>query len=150
MAMTRVELGRKHVCAECGAKFYDMGKEEPTCPKCGSVAPLNSSAKPAKTTATRKRAMETADEGAIDELDTDGIDDGEDDDDDDLGVEEVNLSEENAEAMLGQIPSGDDEDAVGGANASMDNLDDDEEFPSEVDYSESGSDTDDEDAEDDD
>ena len=23
-------------CFECGAKFYDLGKEEPICPKCGA------------------------------------------------------------------------------------------------------------------
>ena len=29
-------LGSKHVCFECGAKFYDLGKPEPVCPKCGA------------------------------------------------------------------------------------------------------------------
>lgn len=28
-------IGVKHVCASCGAKFYDLGKEDPMCPKCG-------------------------------------------------------------------------------------------------------------------
>jgi uncharacterized protein (TIGR02300 family) len=28
------ELGTKHECAGCGAKFYDLGNE-PVCPKCG-------------------------------------------------------------------------------------------------------------------
>ena len=30
------ELGKKYECAECGAKFYDLGKPEPICPKCGT------------------------------------------------------------------------------------------------------------------
>ena len=33
------ELGNKFECAECGTKFYDLGKPEPACPKCG-VNPL--------------------------------------------------------------------------------------------------------------
>ena len=28
------KLGYKWTCFECGAKFYDLGKEEPICPKC--------------------------------------------------------------------------------------------------------------------
>ena len=30
------ELGKKYECAECGTKFYDLGKAEPICPKCGT------------------------------------------------------------------------------------------------------------------
>ena len=29
------ELGNKHECLGCGAKFYDLGKTELICPKCG-------------------------------------------------------------------------------------------------------------------
>jgi hypothetical protein len=29
-------LGEKYVCFSCGAKFYDLGKPEPLCPKCGA------------------------------------------------------------------------------------------------------------------
>jgi hypothetical protein len=29
-------LGEKYVCYSCGAKFYDLGKPEPRCPKCGA------------------------------------------------------------------------------------------------------------------
>ena len=32
------ELGKKYECAECGAKFYDLGKPEPACPRCGTSA----------------------------------------------------------------------------------------------------------------
>jgi uncharacterized protein (TIGR02300 family) len=35
--MARVDLGRKHSCASCGAKFYDLGREPATCPACGAV-----------------------------------------------------------------------------------------------------------------
>ena len=30
------ELGNKFECFSCGAKFYDLGKPEPICPKCGA------------------------------------------------------------------------------------------------------------------
>ena len=30
------DLGTKYECVECGAKFYDLGKPEPICPKCGT------------------------------------------------------------------------------------------------------------------
>jgi hypothetical protein len=30
------ELGKKHDCAECGTKFYDLGKADAVCPKCGT------------------------------------------------------------------------------------------------------------------
>jgi hypothetical protein len=31
----RTELGLKYVCFSCGAKFYDLNRPEPLCPKCG-------------------------------------------------------------------------------------------------------------------
>jgi len=30
------DLGNKYECYSCGAKFYDLGRAEPTCPKCGA------------------------------------------------------------------------------------------------------------------
>ena len=29
------KLGTKYVCFACGAKFYDLNKPDPLCPKCG-------------------------------------------------------------------------------------------------------------------
>ncbi len=29
------ELGTKYECTSCSTKFYDLGKSEPICPKCG-------------------------------------------------------------------------------------------------------------------
>ncbi len=31
-----VELGTKHECPSCGTKYYDLGKADAPCPKCGS------------------------------------------------------------------------------------------------------------------
>lgn len=33
--MGAVELGGKHSCQSCRCRFYDLGRESPTCPKCG-------------------------------------------------------------------------------------------------------------------
>lgn len=30
------ELGKKYNCYSCHTKFYDLGKPEPICPKCGA------------------------------------------------------------------------------------------------------------------
>jgi uncharacterized protein (TIGR02300 family) len=32
----RSKLGVKYACFECGAKFYDLNRPEPLCPKCGA------------------------------------------------------------------------------------------------------------------
>jgi len=33
------QLGSKRVCVSCAARFYDMTKAPPVCPKCGAVQP---------------------------------------------------------------------------------------------------------------
>ncbi len=30
------ELGKKYTCYSCHTKFYDLGKPDPICPKCGA------------------------------------------------------------------------------------------------------------------
>ena len=35
--MAKPEWGKKRTCQNCGAKYYDMLKEPPTCPKCETV-----------------------------------------------------------------------------------------------------------------
>jgi uncharacterized protein (TIGR02300 family) len=35
--MTKPELGTKRLCAQCGAKFYDLHHSPITCPKCDRV-----------------------------------------------------------------------------------------------------------------
>jgi uncharacterized protein (TIGR02300 family) len=34
--MPELKLGTKFECYSCGTKFYDLGKSEPVCPKCGA------------------------------------------------------------------------------------------------------------------
>lgn len=33
----KIELGTKHECDSCGAKYYDFGKADKPCPVCGAV-----------------------------------------------------------------------------------------------------------------
>ena len=33
--VTKAKLGKKLTCSNCGAKFYDLKKKQPVCPKCG-------------------------------------------------------------------------------------------------------------------
>lgn len=34
--MKTAELGNKIECPNCGTKYYDLGRPEPRCPKCGA------------------------------------------------------------------------------------------------------------------
>lgn len=34
--MPELKLGTKHECYNCSTKFYDLGKSEAVCPKCGA------------------------------------------------------------------------------------------------------------------
>ena len=34
--MAATQLGTKHLCFSCKAKFYDLGRPELVCPKCGA------------------------------------------------------------------------------------------------------------------
>jgi uncharacterized protein (TIGR02300 family) len=85
------ELGTKYDCYNCGTKFYDLGKPEPLCPKCGAnQKDVERSESTAASSAARKRrkveipkALEVEEEegGPIDDLPIDeevtpeGIDD---------------------------------------------------------------------------
>lgn len=35
--MTKAEWGTKRICSECATRYYDMRKDPPVCPKCGTV-----------------------------------------------------------------------------------------------------------------
>jgi len=35
--LAKLDLGNKHQCQNCGAKFFDLNKDPVVCPKCGTV-----------------------------------------------------------------------------------------------------------------
>ena len=60
--MAKPELGLKHRCMTCGAKFYDLNRNPITCPKCGTpvqTAPLTRAPAPAAARARDDEEPET-------------------------------------------------------------------------------------------
>lgn len=113
--MTKHELGQKHFCTNCGAKFYDLMRSPATCPKCETVVEMVEKARPTRAAAKPKPkpaktepvvkddAKELAEVG--DNLDTDVADDDESSDD---MIEDVSELGEDEADMAGVV-SGDDE-----------------------------------------
>ncbi|HKA15907.1 MAG TPA: FYDLN acid domain-containing protein [Myxococcota bacterium] len=93
------QLGEKYVCFSCGAKFYDLGKPEPRCPKCGAdqreaprqVRPRPSAAPEAEERPVKRSRLLDEDEDEI-VLDTDTDSDA--DDDLDLGLGAIDEGED--------------------------------------------------------
>lgn len=59
------DLGQKHECVNCGLRFYDLGKPEPVCPKCGTSRARNLSAAPSLSQSDRRRK---SDDDEVDEV----------------------------------------------------------------------------------
>ncbi len=54
--MPELKLGNKHECYNCGTKFYDFGKSQALCPKCGADQKDSGQAEsPAASQASRRR-----------------------------------------------------------------------------------------------
>ena len=59
-AKKKAKLGQRFVCFSCAAKFYDLNKPEPLCPRCGAdprASPLLAKAAPKRR--SRKAASGT-------------------------------------------------------------------------------------------
>ncbi|HEY3444717.1 MAG TPA: TIGR02300 family protein [Myxococcales bacterium] len=67
--MAAKDLGAKYTCFKCGAKFYDLKKPEPVCPKCGADQRESPALRPADK-AERRRARVVVEEPAIEEEST--------------------------------------------------------------------------------
>lgn len=83
--MLAIDRGTKHVCFKCGAKFYDMKKPDPSCPKCGSD-PREAPAFRPRDESRRNRlvgrlAPEPEDTELVDEVDTLAAEEPAEDDD---------------------------------------------------------------------
>lgn len=85
------DLGTKHECTECGAKFYDLNKPEPTCPKCGTVQPpdAESSLGTSKSAKKRQKAELISDSDLDDDEDGEVFSEDLDDEDDEELDEEA-------------------------------------------------------------
>jgi uncharacterized protein (TIGR02300 family) len=102
--MAELNLGTKHECYNCGTRFYDLGKPEALCPKCGAnqkdaernESPAVSQAARRKRKAEVPKALEAEDDVPIEDIPEEdlegaGLDAGLDDDDEEeeLDDEEV-------------------------------------------------------------
>lgn len=92
--MAKSEWGAKHTCQECEARFYDLNRDPPVCPKCGTTVVREKPARPRRAAkaappeprpATEEEKLAAADEvadKAVDDL-TAGLDDNTDEESDD-------------------------------------------------------------------
>jgi hypothetical protein len=81
----KAQLGNRYTCYQCGCKFYDLNRPEPTCPECSAdqrEAPLRDIKSILK---SGKRSKKPVDDEPVKvvENDDDDLDDVDDDDDDD-------------------------------------------------------------------
>jgi uncharacterized protein (TIGR02300 family) len=65
--VAKPELGTKRLCANCGAKFYDLSKTPITCPKCHTVMELAAVAPRPRPDAAAARAAAPVKEEAVPE-----------------------------------------------------------------------------------
>jgi uncharacterized protein (TIGR02300 family) len=80
--MPELKLGNKFECFNCGTKFYDLGKSEAICPKCGADQKNAQQAEsPAAAQASRRRRkaevakpIEVEEEETIEALPDDELD----------------------------------------------------------------------------
>ncbi len=97
--MAEAKLGNKHECTSCDAKFYDLGKSELVCPKCGADQTVQEDDAEDDAPKTAEAEEEVAagdlDEDAVSDLGEDDLDS--DDDDDEVGGEDVDDDEDGAE-----------------------------------------------------
>ncbi|MCB9680402.1 MAG: FYDLN acid domain-containing protein [Alphaproteobacteria bacterium] len=95
--LDKSKLGTRYVCFQCGTKFYDLNRPEPTCPECGAnqqEAPIRSWKEMlagGRSDFDDEMTNSFDDDASDDDDDFDGMgmddddDDGGDDDDDDGG-----------------------------------------------------------------
>jgi len=85
LLMAKPELGAKVVCGDCGARFYDLKRSDPECPKCGTVFKAAKVSKPKKVKEPGPKVVETP---VVSDDETDDSDDEAlllaDDNDDDI------------------------------------------------------------------
>ena len=66
------DLGKKYTCFQCATKFYDFGKPEAVCPKCGA----NQKSAPAKAKSPkREKAAHVIEDDYAPEAETETLDD---------------------------------------------------------------------------
>ena len=62
--MAKPEWGSKHLCTECGARFYDMEQMPVTCPACGKKVKIARSPVAYRTTPAKPKSKSAKATGA--------------------------------------------------------------------------------------
>ena len=124
MPVTNAKLGNKLTCPSCGAKFYDLKKKQPVCPKCGEDyvvqkpktrrAQAPGTKEPAPAPAPDAKETTEGEDGLVtpeleDELledDNEGEDDSVIEDTSDIGGDEEDIGE-----VVGAVEGGSDDSA---------------------------------------
>jgi hypothetical protein len=105
--MAKPELGEKHTCVSCGARFFDLGKEPAVCPKCGTEQPAEqprlkrAAPLPEETKKVVKPAVADPDDVDVEVADDDADEDILEDDDLDDEADVI-------DADIDVLPEGDD------------------------------------------
>jgi hypothetical protein len=96
------ELGTKHECFSCGAKFYDLGNAEAICPRCGANQKDATPSKPSYEASSRRKRREEPVRRAVEEEVDDSLTPPREGD---VVADDVELDDEELET-----PEGEDED----------------------------------------
>lgn len=102
--MPELKLGTKYECYNCGTKFYDLGKSEAVCPKCGadqkdgarSESPATGQASRRRRKAEVAKPLEVEEEEPIEDIGEDELVEP-DLEEADLGAAEAEEEEEEAD-----------------------------------------------------
>ncbi len=94
--MPELKLGTKFTCYSCATKFYDLGKSDPLCPKCGANqkdasqhdAPASGQASRRRRKAEVKAPVEIDEEVPIEDIDEEVVPEGVEADLDEVEEEE--------------------------------------------------------------
>ena len=108
--MAKPEFGLKRVCVACNARFYDMAKSPPACPKCGTEQPLDQPRirRAGGNVAEDKRPKKPAAAPGIEDVEVEGVEESEDE----SVLEDADDLEEDADAISADIEVGSDADEV--------------------------------------
>lgn len=97
--MAKPEWGTKRICQSCDSPYYDLRRDTPACPKCGttfSVRPAARQRKPVPKEEVDKVAVAPKKVAAVDE--SDAVDDPDTKADDDEAAD--NLDDEDDDALI--------------------------------------------------
>lgn len=104
------EFGIKRACQNCGAKFFDLKKKVPTCPKCGTEF-VAVKTRTRKTAAKQEKAV-----AVVADVPADNKADSEEEALNEIGVDlDVEVDEEEEDALIEDTSDiGDDDDDMAG------------------------------------